>query len=188
MAEVPVGKAPHNLAFARERGIAYVANGESHGITKVRWSDGVVLGEIVLDSRGMPHNLAATPDGTRLFVARKGSDDVAVIDLGTDRVLAYVPVSKGHHAVDVSPDGRWVYVSGIGDRVINVIDARRVERVATIAVGEGPHGVRFSADGGRAYVAVARAGRVVVIDTGARQLVREIAVSGFPFWISVPRS
>ncbi len=185
VAEAKVGMAPHNIAFAKSTGIAYITNGESKSISKIRWSDGTVLGEIPLDERGMPHNLATTPDDRYLFVARKGSDDVAVIDLASEEVVAYIPVSKGHHAVDASPDGRFVYVSGIGADVINVIDVARMERVAEIPVGDGPHGVRFSPDGQRAYVAVAKAGKVAVIDTAAQKVVAEVDNGGFPFWVAV---
>jgi DNA-binding beta-propeller fold protein YncE len=40
-----------------------------------------------------------------------------------------MPVSTGHHGIDVSPDGKMVYVSKIGSDKVNVIDLIKLEFV-----------------------------------------------------------
>jgi DNA-binding beta-propeller fold protein YncE len=40
-----------------------------------------------------------------------------------------MPVSTGHHGIDVSPVGKMVYVSKIGSDKVNVIDLIKLEFV-----------------------------------------------------------
>ena len=54
----------------------------------------------------MPHNLDVTPDDKYLFTANIGTSDVAVIDIEAKTVIKKIPVSAGHHGIDVTPDGQ----------------------------------------------------------------------------------
>ena len=79
-----------------------------------------------------------------LFVANAGSSDVSVINTTTLNIMKKIPVSTGHHGIDLSPDNKRVYVSGIGSDKVNVIDEKKQELVKQIIVGKGPHGIRTS--------------------------------------------
>jgi YVTN family beta-propeller protein len=45
------------------------------------------------------------------FVSNEASRDVSVIDLGTHRVVATIPVGVRPRGIQASPDGRRVYVA-----------------------------------------------------------------------------
>ena len=81
------------------------------------------------------------------------------------QIIKRIPVSLGHHGIDVSPDGTRIYVSGIVGNVISVIDAQSLEVISKIIVGTGSHGIRTSADGSILYVAVTQTNEIVEIDT-----------------------
>ena len=59
-----------------------------------------VLEEIAIGER--PNGIWAHPQGTRLFVANEGSNDVRVIDTGTSQVIGTIPVGRKPIRVVVS--------------------------------------------------------------------------------------
>ena len=54
---------------------------------------------------------SARPAGPRLFVTNERSGDLSVIDLGSNRVVATVPLGKRPRGIRVSPDGATLYVA-----------------------------------------------------------------------------
>jgi YVTN family beta-propeller protein len=58
-----------------------------------------------------PEHLAATPDGTHVYVANINSGTVSVIRTGTHTVVATVPVGNNPIGVAVTPDGKHAYVA-----------------------------------------------------------------------------
>lgn len=82
------------------------------------------LGDPAVKLRGTyPNALAASPDGTRLYVAEAGINSVAVLDIRSPRaprLLGRIPTGWYPTALAVSPDGRALYVvnaKGIGEDV-----------------------------------------------------------------------
>jgi len=119
-----------------------------------------------------PKLLAATPDGSRIYVANAGSNNVSVIATVSSTVTATIPVGTSPYGVAVSPDGALVLVSNNGGASVSLIDTATNTVVSTIAVGNNPRGVAFSVSGGRAYVACDTA--VHVIDVATRTVIATI--------------
>ena len=69
-----------------------------------------------------PDGIAVTPDGSRVYVANRGTNNVTVIDTGADSVLADVSVGAAPHGVSVTPDGTKVYVANMENNNVSVID------------------------------------------------------------------
>ena len=100
-----VGPAPQQIAFGY-KGMAgpyaYVTVG---GFNKVFVLGGEasalrVIEEIEVGER--PNGIWANPQGTRVFVVHEGSNDLRVIDTGTARVIATIPVGQKPIRVVVS--------------------------------------------------------------------------------------
>lgn len=103
------------------------------------------------------HGLYPSRDGTRLYVANRGTNSipppgsfegqgqgsVAVLDFGTNEVVATWPV-PGAGSPDmgnVTADGRQLWLSGRYDAEVYVFDTTTGELLARIAVGDNPHGL-----------------------------------------------
>jgi DNA-binding beta-propeller fold protein YncE len=103
-----------------------------------------------------------------LFVAQDNADQVAVIDTGSNGVVASIDVrapagvlkrdqntGAATFAVTLSPDGKTLYATNSGANNIAVVPltGRQAYRVAgLIPTAFEPHDVTFSADGSRMYV------------------------------------
>ena len=106
------------------------------------------------------HGLYPSRDGTRLYVANRGSNlirgkprgpgSVTVLDFRSGAVLAQWPVPGGGSPDmgNVSADGRWLWLSGRFDDEVYRFDTASGE-VTRIPVGREPHGLTVWPQPGR---------------------------------------
>lgn len=106
------------------------------------------------------HGLYPSRDGTKLYVANRGSNKihgpkkgkggVSVIDFATQKVVANWPIPGGGSPDmgNVSADGKWLWLSGRYDNVVYVFDTTTGE-VKEIPVGREPHGLTVWPQPGR---------------------------------------
>jgi YVTN family beta-propeller protein len=105
VASFQVGPAPQQIAFGFKGLAGPLAYVTVAGFNKVLVLDADVrrlrlLEEIEVGEA--PNGIAANPQGTRLFVVHERSNDLRVIDTGTSRVIATVPVGRKPIRVVVS--------------------------------------------------------------------------------------
>ena len=118
-----------------------------------------------IDNNGTPTAVAASPDGSRIYITQGGSNTVVVMATATNTVIGPpIQVGTNPRALAVSPDGSRVYVTNYSSGTVSVIDTA-TNAVTTIGVGSGPIGVAVSPDGSRAYVTNRVSNTVSVIDT-----------------------
>jgi DNA-binding beta-propeller fold protein YncE len=103
------------------------------------------------------HGLYPSRDGTKLYVANRGTNtipppgsfvgqgqgSVAVLDFATNEVIDEWPV-PGAGSPDmgnVSADGSQLWLSGRYDAEVYVFDTGTGELLARIPVGDNPHGL-----------------------------------------------
>ncbi|UVH59018.1 plastocyanin/azurin family copper-binding protein [Variovorax paradoxus] len=105
--------------------------------------------------------------GPKAYVGNFKDSTVSVIDTGTERVVATVPVAAGPDGIMVAPGGRSVFVSGSSASTVSEIDASTDRVARNIDVGKGPQGLAMTADGKWLLVAVNGDDRVAFVDTTA---------------------
>lgn len=105
--------------------------------------------------------------GPKAYVGNFKDGTVSVIDTGTERVVATVPVAAGPDGIMVAPGGRSVFVSGSGASTVSEIDASTDRVARNIDVGKGPQGLAMTTDGKWLLVAVNGDDRVAFVDTTA---------------------
>jgi DNA-binding beta-propeller fold protein YncE len=107
------------------------------------------------------HGLTVSRDGTKLYVANRGSTttsgaprgfgSVSVLDPASDRVVATWPVPGGGSPDmgNVNADGTELWLSGRFDAEVYVFDTVHGVLAARIPVGLGPHGLTVWPQPGR---------------------------------------
>ncbi len=106
------------------------------------------------------HGLYPSRDGTKLYIANRGSDkvggppngpgSVSVLDFATKQIVATWPVPGGGSPDmgNVSNDGKTLWLSGRYDNVVYAIDTTS-GNMTKIAVGDEPHGLTVWPQPGR---------------------------------------
>src|SRR5262245_5220071 len=152
------GKMPQDIRVSPDGKTFYVADMKADGVFVV---DGDSFKEIGFLQTGMgTHGLYPSRDGTKLYVANRGSNhihgkphgkgSVSVVDFATRRIVATWPIPGGGSPDmgNVSADGKTLWLSGRYDNVVYAIDTGSGE-VRKIAVGKEPHGLTVWPQPGR---------------------------------------
>ena len=152
------GGMPQDIRVSPDGKIFFVADMKTNGVFVI---DGDSFKETGFIKTGVgTHGLYPSRDGTRLYVANRGSNHirgkphgkggVSVIDFATRRIVATWPIPGGGSPDmgNVSVDGRILWLSGRYDNVVYAIDTTSGE-VRIIPVGKEPHGLTVWPQPGR---------------------------------------
>jgi YVTN family beta-propeller protein len=152
------GRMPQDIRISPDGSVFYVADMMASGVFVI---DGERFQEVGFIETGIgTHGLYPSRDGTKLYVANRGSDrvfgppkgkgSVSVIDFATRKVVATWPIPGGGSPDmgNVSADGKLLWLSGRFDDVVYAIDTATGE-VKKIPVGKEPHGLTVWPQPGR---------------------------------------
>ncbi len=152
------GGMPQDIRVSPDGKIFYVADMKAGGVFVV---DGSSFTEIGFLKTGIgTHGLYPSRDGTRLYVANRGSahvfgpprgkGSVSVIDFASRQVVATWPIPGGGSPDmgNVSVDGKVLWLSGRFDNLVYAIDTA-TGAVRSIPVGKEPHGLAVWPQPGR---------------------------------------
>ena len=176
------GAGPHRspiaLALSADGDRLLTANQTAGTVSLVDTRAGRVLDEVATGDK--PAGVALSKDGTRGVVAHWYGYDLAVLDVGPDRlrVVGRVEVGPEPRGVALSADGTTAFVAvGASNEVVRVdLDARKV--TGRLTVGREPRGLALSADGSLLMVGNARSKNISVIATGPWMVERTIPIDG----------
>jgi YVTN family beta-propeller protein len=123
-------------------------------------------------------------DFKRLYVSMPKSDQVAVVDTDTFKVVANIDAGKQPTRVALQPDGRFLWVGNdtkeYNNSGVTIIDTQTLKSIATIDTGAGHHEIAFSGDSRYAFVSNRDAGTVSVIDVQSRKRIKQLATGAVP--------
>ena len=152
------GGMPQDIRVSPDGKTFYVADMKADGVFQI---DGESFKETGFIQTGVgTHGLYPSRDGTKLYVANRGSNhirgkphgkgSVSVVDFATGRIVATWPIPGGGSPDmgNVSVDGKVLWLSGRYDDVVYAIDTTSGE-VRKIAVGKEPHGLTVWPQPGR---------------------------------------
>lgn len=142
---------PQDIRLSPDGTKFYVADMLQGGVHVI---DGRDLAEIGFIPTGVgAHSVTPSRDGTRLYIANRGSDrargarrgpgSVSVIDAANDTVIATWPVPGGGSPDmgNLTADGKELWLSGRFDSEVYAFDTTTGALAARIPVPPGPHGL-----------------------------------------------
>ena len=178
IAQIPVGKTPHQVSVSVPLGKLVVSNTADDTISIVDLESFETRATLRLGSA--PEHMEISPDGRLLAVGNIEGGTVSLVDLAGEREIARIPGLFEPHNLTFSRDGSRLYVANLGAGHVSVIDVARAEIVAEIPVAEpkliavkatdpsadyqGIINVTASADGRFGFAAHGEAGALAVID------------------------
>ena len=152
------GGMPQDIRVSPDGKTFFVADMKADGVFVI---DGDSFKEIGFIPTGVgTHGLYPSRDGTRLYIANRGSNQirgkphgkgsVSVVDFATRRIVATWPIPGGGSPDmgNVSVDGKVLWLSGRYDNVVYAIDTTS-GNVVKIPVGTEPHGLTVWPQPGR---------------------------------------
>ena len=149
---------PQDIRISPDGRVFYVADMMADGVYLI---DGDSFAKIGFIETGVgTHGLYPSRDGTKLYIANRGSNlvhgprrgkgSVSVLDFATRKIVANWPIPGGGSPDmgNVSVDGTTLWLSGRFDDVVYAIDTATGD-IKQIAVGMEPHGLTVWPQPGR---------------------------------------
>jgi YVTN family beta-propeller protein len=135
-----------------------------------------------------PHEIAATPDGRKAYVANARGRTISVVDLKTYQVARTLRSENFAfpHGLEVTPDGRYLLVTSEDSRRLFLIDAvRDVIVKSTTTTQKRAHMVSIFRGGRRACVANIESDSVTLLSLPDMRILRHLKVGDGPEGIAV---
>jgi YVTN family beta-propeller protein len=143
---ISVGKRPRRLMTVGTESL-WVSNELDASVSVIRQSDHTVAHTIAFKPPGMraddvtPVGMVLSPDKKTAYVGLGRANHVAVVDVATRAITAYVLVGKRAWGLSLSRDGKQLYVAnGLSDDM-TVVDTVKLKAIKSVAVGRVPHSV-----------------------------------------------
>jgi YVTN family beta-propeller protein len=150
----------------------WVTLGESDQLVEVDPYSFEEIRRITTDPK--PHGLAASPDGSKVYVASDRTGNFQIVDVQRGEVTAQIPIGKDPNQMTLTRDGRFAYVPMRGEDTIAVVQLEPLALVTKIPAPKGPHDAYTTADGSRIYVGAQFGNAIAVIDPAAQRLLHTI--------------
>jgi len=177
---VPAG--PGMTIFSPDGKYGYVCSSFNPETVVISTADDSIVGRVKQDSPFCP-NIAATPDGTQVWMTLKDIGRTMVFNarppFNVIRTIETGPITN-HVNFAATPRGTFAYVTIGGLNQVKVFRTDDFSEVASIPVGKLPHGLWPSGDGSRVYVGLENADALAAIDTATNAVVAEIPVGQAP--------
>jgi YVTN family beta-propeller protein len=141
---IKVGTYPDRLLLLPHSEELWVANELSGQVSIIDRSSNKIVANLEFSPPGsghgnaMPGGMIATADGKTVIVALGQADYLALIDVTSHRIKAYLPVGRWSRDVTLSDDERTLYVVDRQDDNVMVMDMASRQVVRTIHVGIAP--------------------------------------------------
>jgi len=129
----------------------WVANPDSDSVSVLAVGSTNLTKHIEIPVGRQPRTLAFSSDGTRVYVACQGANELWVLNVAGRRVAGRIRVGHQPYGVVVSPSKGTILVSNQGDATISVLSPDLVVK-EILQVKESPRALAITADGTRAYV------------------------------------
>ena len=135
-----------------------------------------------------PAALAATPDGTRLFVACASANQVAVCDVASGAVIKRITVPHSPSGLALSSDGARLYVTCAAPRsTVRVLEAGSGKTLSSLPAGHTATAPVLGPDGKTLFVCNRFDNDISVIDLGTGQEQCRIPVQREPVAAAISR-
>ncbi len=164
--------------------LAYVTTTDSNCVAVIDRHVDKVVGMIAVGQA--PMGIAASADGSRIYVANSGSKNISVIDTDINRVTNTIS-NFGYSPAELalSGDGRTLYATNPNSDTISVIDTLSNMVTCRISVGNNPAGIVVDQDRRKVYVANKTSNSISIINMETRAVEDTVTVGFNPTGMAI---
>jgi YVTN family beta-propeller protein len=128
-----------------------------------------------------PLAMITSQDASKIYIANHDAQEVAILDVQTDKVSATISLGKKPNGIVLGVDGKTLYVTSGGYRgVLQVIDLASGSKIAEIETGHTPTSGVVTPDGKKIFVCNRFSNNVSEIDLADLKIVRTIKTTREP--------
>jgi len=182
MTRTIVASGPGMTIFSPDGRYGYVYSSFNPETDVILVADHTIVGRVPQASPFCP-NIAATPDGSQVWLTLKDTGKTEVFDarppFAVLRTLDTGPITN-HVNIVGNAHGQFAYVTVGGLNEVQVFRTDDFSKVATVQVGKLPHGIWPSGDGSRVYVGLENDDALIAIDTLTNEVIASVPIGQGP--------
>jgi YVTN family beta-propeller protein len=160
------------IAGQRQDVTLWVTLGDSDQLVEVDAYAFKEMRRITTDPR--PHGLAASADGSKIYIGSDRTGNFQVIDARSGKIEAQIPLGKDPNQMTLTRDGRFAYMPMRGEDSVAILQLDPLKLLKKIPMDRGPHDAYTSADGSRIYVGAQFGRSIAVFDPARQELLHQI--------------
>lgn len=124
-------------------------------------------------------DIVASPDGKLAYVADSISQDIAIVNLTTKKLVKKIFLTAIPMKIALSPKGDRLYVTLNNTGQLAVIDTTTDQILSIISqIGEGTWGITLNSTGSRAYITNNISGDLTILNTTNNKIIQKIPKIG----------
>ena len=167
------GETPHIVHCSLDSTTAYVSNARSNNVAKIDIASG---DREMVETGARPEGQALSKDGSKLFVAHRDGDKIAVVDTASWEVLFDIPTGKSPVRVGLNGDETIASYGLFGDEAIGFADIAERREIGQVKMA-GPAVSLEMHDADTALSCAQDAGVCYVASVSQQQLLHEVKVA-----------
>jgi YVTN family beta-propeller protein len=179
---ITVPNGPGMTIFSPDGKYGYVCSSFNPETDIVSVADHKIVAKVEQASPFCP-NIAATPDGSQVWLTLKDIGKTQVFDarppFSVVKILDTGPITN-HVNIVRNAHGMFAYITVGGLNEVQVFRTDDFSKVATIQVGKLPHGIWPSGDGSRVYVGLENDDQMIAIDTLTNTVIATVPIGQGP--------
>lgn len=126
-----------------------------------------------------PTEMAFTPDGLKIVIAHRDSQNLVVFDADTRDVLMTIPLSGSPNSLAITSDGQHAVTANIFEDTMSIVALSTGVETDVVTVGDQPGTVRLSPDGSLAVVGNTLDSDLSVVDIASATELKQLAGAEF---------
>lgn len=166
-------------------GIVYVADQTKHRILQFDPTKRIFLGQIDLPTKCAPKGVAAHKQSKLLYVSESATNQVAVLELPSGRMLLRTKVPAGPGRLIVTPNGSYLLVLNATAGLLTMLNTANQRMIAAIPIGSTPGFMTVSKDSQLAFVASKGTNTVSVVDLAKKAVVHKFSTGTAPTGVAL---
>lgn len=185
LADFPTEGTPCSMAW--HQGLLYITDQAKHRILLLDAARRQFLGQIDMPPKSAPKGLAILPNGRLLYVSESMSNDIAIIETVTRKVLMRTKVAPGPGRIALTPNGNFLLVLNVPSGQLTILSTLTQQVMATIKLGTVPTCIAITSDSQLAYISNRTSNTVSIVDIGKRQVLGTLPTGEGPTGLALNR-
>ncbi len=145
------------------------------------------VGQIDLEPKSAPKGIATLPNGQLIYVAESGSNDIAIIETVSKKVLLRTKVPPGPGRLAVTPNGYYLLVLNAASGQLTILSTGNQSVNGTVKVGGMPTAMAISNDSKRVYITNRLSNTLSIVDLGTKQVLATLQTGNAPTGLALSR-
>lgn len=125
-----------------------------------------ILKEIDLIVSGVPHGIALTPDGSKLYTANLTKNVISIVNTTNNETESFINFAENIEPMqtEISPDGKYLFISARGTAEVIVVDVAADTVIQRLNVKPMPMHIAVNSTSDKIYVTSMAANVLMVIE------------------------